>query len=242
MWEKIKIWLTDELSKFKDDIPSIFCYLVGTIILFGKDGIFFTYIGLVFWGIGAMIWLINIYLKYKKHLVKKFLFWFVGMLCVPISQLLTNLGIVSRLGFPASDFPNTQILLRTLLYFPMWCVIFLSFIVVFLLLRISLEKIFEVIKIEIKPFIEIKYQTKWVINTFHLLGVLMIYAIAVSSLKLFESNHNFILIVAENIDYAYMKGYPNVPHDKKILIHAGGFFSEVREIGGNKFIISTPIN
>lgn len=235
--------LINKLDKLKNDLPSIIFYMLGiTFILFSeRDNLIVIYLGFSFFAIGAIIWLIKLYAKHSENIIAKILFWMTGFLSLPLSALLTNLGIITRLGFPASDFTNTQLLLATILYFPCWILVCLLFILSSLMINFILKytAFFLSATIPVNPVKQ--YSDNWVTSILHMVGIFSIYVGVALSLKLFDHTNNFVLVIAEYIDYGYMKNYPNVPHDRKILIHNGNFFSEIKTIDGVKTIVTTAI-
>lgn len=240
---RFKIWLSDKFYKLKNDLPSIIFYISGIVFIlaFKRDDLVGNYLGFSCFAIGAIIWLIKLYINNSENIIARILFWATGFLSLPLSALLSNIGIVTRLGLPASDFTNTQLVLATILYLPCWILVALLFILSYLMINFILKYIAFLLSVYMFGSSLKKYSDNWIIISLHMIGISVIYVAVALSLKLFDQKNNFVPVITEYIDYAYMKNYPNVPHDRKILIHNGNFFSEIKDVDGVKTIVTTSI-
>ena len=244
--EKLSVFLTEV---YKDRWTLIF-YIVGIVILFFsevyKEQKIFLYLGLIIFSFGSIIWLFKLYEKFKDNSFAKIMFFIITSFSVCFSSISSDLAISYHTGLPAEDFHNTFLFLTTLSYIPMFCFISAFMVLIVLLALIILYPIFYHVKINcgfilsvfgFKNKIRKNNLYKEILFLFNSIGILFIYALSISYLKVFLEEKPIILNVMSYLDYKHFFNHPDVPGDKRVLIHNNNFYSII-ELGddGNKFI------
>ncbi|MDU8923918.1 hypothetical protein RYD26_03150 [Pasteurellaceae bacterium LIM206] len=214
--------IKDIKAEFIENKINILLYFIGSVFLYMFDSGDISMLGFLFISIVGANYLYSIYNKYEKTILKKMLFYLVGLFSLAGANFIASKYINYATGLPTSDFPISQIVISSLIYIPIFTllsisILFLSYMMIFIL-RMFLGNLgIEIFKMSF---------VKEIVLVFNLIGVLYLYSVTtVVTFKYPYKNKESILSLIEVLDYNMMNNYPDVPKDKPILIHNGIFYS-----------------
>lgn len=230
----LKFWLN-----FKQQDLSIKIYIVAIIIFLTalvivgqeKPNIFFgmTYISMILFEIGFIIW---IYANSKKYIKLKYfkffwLFFHLGVLW--LATVYSSTVVSHGLGLPSSDFNYTVSFFTFLCYLP-------AFLFISTGLGVAVFLIFMIIYVVISIFLKPNFLESF--SIFHVVG-------GVITIGLFAFGHDkimsyyrqdatqYVRAIAYHTDYQYMPSYleqfKNIDKSVKLKLHENGVYSTLKE-------------